>query len=406
MLDRRFEEQLEQAKVAQRSGQASPREADRPDSKERATQQGPETAKQAPGPAARTGGTRASRTALSEDPSAATKSQLQAANALPDPSAQQNPLTAAQAAASTQAAEEPTASKSKSKDLLNETTPGSEPRASDKLKADPQSDPKAEGRTDATRPSRSAARPHPLATAHGATALAASPGTERANTESTLQGRTDGLSGPAKPTPDFTASLGPTPGLTLNTAGETKPAASAQPSATTNTTALASLSVAHPAQALEASQAGGPNHHNARIETPVHHPEFPLALASEVKLALHAGMQRATIQITPEDLGPIRIEIQMQGLEANIQFEALEVRTRDAVQSSRELLQTMLASEGMALARFDLGTETSGFGKQFLKSETEQQRYASGPGASTVGSVPAESITPTIRRQGLLNLVA
>ncbi len=89
---------------------------------------------------------------------------------------------------------------------------------------------------------------------------------------------------------------------------------------------------------------------------PVDHPAFPAHLAEQVGDSLLAGLDRAEITVTPPEMGPIRIELSLNGEQASVAFSATQPDTRTAIEQSLPLLRSMLSEQGLQLADSSVGS--------------------------------------------------
>lgn len=90
------------------------------------------------------------------------------------------------------------------------------------------------------------------------------------------------------------------------------------------------------------------------IPVPVSDPAFSGRFAAEVALLGAAGIERAEIRLHPRELGPVRIELSMNGDAARIAFSAAHPDTRQAIEQSLPLLKDLLAERGLQLGNADV----------------------------------------------------
>jgi flagellar hook-length control protein FliK len=102
------------------------------------------------------------------------------------------------------------------------------------------------------------------------------------------------------------------------------------------------------------SQLSAPVAH-ASIATPLSHPAFGDDLAHRVLLFAGQRLQSAEISLSPADLGPIRVSLELRGQEAAVQFNAAHAATRSAIEDSLPRLREMLAAQGLQLTQADVG---------------------------------------------------
>ena len=76
---------------------------------------------------------------------------------------------------------------------------------------------------------------------------------------------------------------------------------------------------------------------------------FPGRFAAEVALLGTAGIERAEIRLQPRELGPVRIELSLNGESTRIAFSAVQPETRQAIEQSLPILKDLLAERGLTL---------------------------------------------------------
>lgn len=78
-------------------------------------------------------------------------------------------------------------------------------------------------------------------------------------------------------------------------------------------------------------------------------PTFAPALGQQIDVWLKGGVQHAQVQLSPQDLGPIRVKIEMDGAHARVQMSADVQSTRDALQQAMPQLSEQLGQVGLSL---------------------------------------------------------
>ena len=72
----------------------------------------------------------------------------------------------------------------------------------------------------------------------------------------------------------------------------------------------------------------------ATLPMPPQAPTFAPALGHQIDVWMKGGVQHAEVQLSPQDLGPIRVKIEMDGAQARVQMSADVQSTRDALQQA------------------------------------------------------------------------
>jgi len=98
------------------------------------------------------------------------------------------------------------------------------------------------------------------------------------------------------------------------------------------------------------------------ITVPFADERFPDAIAERVTWLVREGLQGAELTLNPQELGPIRIELSMDGSAASIGFSATHAETRNAIEQALPRLREMLAGQGLHLggAQVDSGGQRRG----------------------------------------------
>ena len=103
-----------------------------------------------------------------------------------------------------------------------------------------------------------------------------------------------------------------------------------------------------PNQGLQAPPPAPPA--QATLPMPPHSPAFAPALGHQIDVWMKGGVQHAEVQLSPQDLGPIRVRIEMEGAHARVQMSADVQSTRDALQQAMPQLSEQLGQVGLSLS--------------------------------------------------------
>jgi flagellar hook-length control protein FliK len=96
---------------------------------------------------------------------------------------------------------------------------------------------------------------------------------------------------------------------------------------------------------------------HAAIAAPVGTPAFANELSQRVVVFAGQKVQRAEIALTPPELGPIAVSIEVRGHEATLAFSAANHATRVAIEDALPRLRDMLSAQGLQLAGTHVGSE-------------------------------------------------
>ena len=78
-------------------------------------------------------------------------------------------------------------------------------------------------------------------------------------------------------------------------------------------------------------------------------PTFAPALGQQIAVWMKDGVQHAEVQLSPQDLGPIRVRIEMEGAHTRVHMSADVPSTRDALQQAMPQLSDQLGQVGISL---------------------------------------------------------
>lgn len=159
-----------------------------------------------------------------------------------------------------------------------------------------------------------------------------------------------------------------------------------------------------PAGAPDAPGAAGSRSWRGELAAQVGTPEFAPALGARLVTLVRDGTEHAQLRLHPAQLGPITVQINLDGNQARIDFHALHAATRDALQDAVPVLAGALREAGLTLAG-------GGVFEQPRDAYASQGdgRWAPGRGPdSAVPATAAAAAGPAAARrsQGVLDLYA
>ncbi|MEI7464560.1 MAG: flagellar hook-length control protein FliK, partial [Burkholderiales bacterium] len=88
----------------------------------------------------------------------------------------------------------------------------------------------------------------------------------------------------------------------------------------------------------------------ATVSTAVGDPGFHEALAAQVSVFARAGLSRAELHLNPAELGPVSVQITMNGDQARVDFGADRAQTRQVIEAGWAELATSLQDAGFTLS--------------------------------------------------------
>lgn len=171
--------------------------------------------------------------------------------------------------------------------------------------------------------------------------------------------------------------------------------------------ALAEAGAAAPTDApAAASESAATVPTQAQIESPPGTEAFSEALGAQLHTWLEDGVEYATLELNPQDMGPIDVRIALVGGRTEIQLAADVAATREALSEALPGLAEALGDVGLQLAGGSVGDQT---GRHAAERDGQAQRgYVLpawlAPARDEAGS--AATAGPRPGQRGLVDLVA
>jgi flagellar hook-length control protein FliK len=132
---------------------------------------------------------------------------------------------------------------------------------------------------------------------------------------------------------------------------------------------------------------------------------FGAELGTQITTFVRDGVQHARLELNPAEMGPVTVQIQLDGQAAQVHLAADNADTRRALEQSMPQLAATLREAGLTLSG----------GGVFEQPRSPQQERASNPSRNAGGRLGAESgamasdsapAAPIARRRGVVDLVA
>lgn len=131
---------------------------------------------------------------------------------------------------------------------------------------------------------------------------------------------------------------------------------------------LASQQVANPNSAKLPAEAAALRGYTTSIDVPVNHAEWGDKLVGKLTWLTARNMSVAEIHLTPPDMGPMEVRVQVQQEQANITVHSANPAVRDQLELHSHRLRDMLSEQGLSLEQFD------------VSDSPQQQAGEEGPG--------------------------
>lgn len=150
---------------------------------------------------------------------------------------------------------------------------------------------------------------------------------------------------------------------------------------------------------------------HAQVQAPVGSAGFAADFSQRVFMLAGQRVQSAQIALTPADLGPIHISMELKGQEASVLISATHAATRAAIEDALPKLREMFQSQGLDLVNTQVGSQTgqwNGQGNQPGHSAWRhhgQELSSSHPSETPAGAQTATSTPASAARTGQMRLI-
>lgn len=98
------------------------------------------------------------------------------------------------------------------------------------------------------------------------------------------------------------------------------------------------------------------------LPTPLHAPDFAQALGAQVSVLAKDGVQQAELHLNPADMGPISVQIEIDGAQARVDFQAHAAQTREVIERGLPELASALREQGLTLSGGGVSQQAPGRG--------------------------------------------
>jgi flagellar hook-length control protein FliK len=132
--------------------------------------------------------------------------------------------------------------------------------------------------------------------------------------------------------------------------------------------------------------------------------DFPQGVADRVSFAVDNNWSTAKLQVTPPQLGPIDLQIAIQGDHAQVMMSTHSAVTREALEASLPKLKEMLGSQGFTQVSVDISQRSFQDRSAFSQPYEWAKGGAAGPAAAT--PVSARSVAAVRGPLGVLDAYA
>lgn len=243
------------------------------------------------------------------------------------------------------------------------------------------------------------------ATKPGAAARAAGGGAGPGVGTGAAVSTTAGPAAPSAPAAGRVSDMLPTATAALVDTPDVRSTAGTPPAADNAAFALPAPAATPLAASTEHAVRSASAPYTAQVAAPVGSPEFAPGLSAQVSVMLREGVQEARLQLNPAEMGPITVQIQIEGTTAQVNLAAEQAPTRQALEQAMPSLAGALREEGLTLTG-------GGVFEQPSQPRDERQAAATSgrlPGrAGDTGDAPAAETAPrrTVLQRGAVDVYA
>ncbi|MFT5446389.1 MAG: flagellar hook-length control protein FliK [Gammaproteobacteria bacterium] len=122
------------------------------------------------------------------------------------------------------------------------------------------------------------------------------------------------------------------------------------------------------------------------VDTPLSNPNWGNVMSARLVWGATQGMQTASIEINPRELGPISVNLRVAGDEASITFVSQHALVREAVEAALPRLRELFSGDGINLGDVDI---SSGEGRSGHGDDTASADDTSSPGDDDAQADPS-----------------
>jgi flagellar hook-length control protein FliK len=100
--------------------------------------------------------------------------------------------------------------------------------------------------------------------------------------------------------------------------------------------------------------------HLPPLNTPLQHPDWNNDFANRIAWLANNRVQAAEIRLNPQHLGPIEIQVRLDGDQASLVFGTAHAQVRDAIEAALPRLREMFAAQGLDMGSVDVDLRDGG----------------------------------------------
>jgi flagellar hook-length control protein FliK len=146
------------------------------------------------------------------------------------------------------------------------------------------------------------------------------------------------------------------------------------------------------------------------LQAPLESPQFAPEMAARVSVLATEGVQQAKLHLNPAEMGPVSVQIIVDGQQAQVSFVAEQSQTRSALEASLPDLASALREQGLTLAGGGVFQQSPGQSRGEREAQASQTQathgdLAAAPGVDE-GKTAVASTTPRRTGRGVVDLYA
>ncbi|MBL8307346.1 MAG: flagellar hook-length control protein FliK [Rubrivivax sp.] len=162
-----------------------------------------------------------------------------------------------------------------------------------------------------------------------------------------------------------------------------------------------SLSAAAPAPALSAPTPPA----EAAVAARPGSPEFASELGVRLATFVRDGVEQARLELHPVELGPVTVQIQLDGANASVHLAAEQAPTRQALEQALPTLAGTLREAGLTLAGGGVFEQPRQASREGGAGKPSPRGRDAGP-EDTAGPLAGVAAPAALRRRGVVDLIA
>lgn len=201
-------------------------------------------------------------------------------------------------------------------------------------------------------------------------------------------------------------------GLRAATTTPPVPAASTDSSSTPTVGATQATGVAGSSPLGTAPAATASAELSTRIDSPVNSPAFAAEAGYRIAVLVREGVESAQLQLNPAEMGPVTVQIVIEGQTAQVHLAAAHADTRQALEASMPQLASNLRESGLTLTGGGVSEQAPGQQGNAQDGGSNGDRGSREGNGNRNGNFDAQRAAPAARggshgpRRGVVDLVA